>query len=243
MKSCSQISSGLVTGSWFSRKVRQKTQLRRSVYKHPGVQDFLTALLLSSSSFQDISAMGTKNLALLALTLICTSTSLAFVSKTNCPCGWQLADGSARFTNRLYHDFSQFPSATDITSNPKAKQFSQLWDINNYTLRTNDPVHAHDQRFISDNVIFSDGYLQLIQPGYSAADAAANNPVQIAGIQTKTLDILHGSFRIEIKITGSNGGAVGSFFWYHVSLPLSHLRLLLKVIAARTTHPKSTSRS
>ena len=163
-------------------------------------------------------------LPLLTLTLLGSSTQWAFASKTNCPCGWWLADGSGQFTNRLYHDFSQFPAATDITSNPKAKQFTQLWDINNYTLPTDDPTHAHNQQFNSDNVIFSDGYLQLIQPGYSAADAAASNPITIAGIQTKTLDILHGSFRIEFKITGSNGGAVGSFFWYHVSANLpTHL--------------------
>ena len=63
-----------------------------------------------------------------------------------------------------------------------------------------------------ENVQIEDGNLVLIQRAYSEEDAEARNAVGVAGIQSKTLDILHGTFRTTMKIEGANGGSVASFF-------------------------------
>lgn len=57
------------------------------------------------------------------------------------------------------------------------------------------------------------------QKGYSKADQERFNHVSIAGMQTRATDILHGTFRIEMKVEGYNGGSCASFFWYHVCMP------------------------
>lgn len=180
---------------------------------------------------------------------------IATAGKIDCPCGWQLSDKPERYTNRIYQDFSQYPSATNLVSNSKVKKFTQQWVINGFLLPTDDPTNAHDQQFNADSVSITDGYLQLKQLAYSQADAEANNPVNIAGIQTKTLDILHGSFRTVLKITGATGGSCASFFWYHVCRPCfcvpSHLKaeiqssriVLLIYCLSRMTPQRSTSRS
>lgn len=39
--------------------------------------------------------------------------------------------------------------------------------------------------------------------------------MSIAAIQSRTLDMLHGTYRIVFKLEGSHGGACAGFFWYH----------------------------
>lgn len=63
------------------------------------------------------------------------------------------------------------------------------------------------------------GSLVLRQKGYSKEDRQQRNNVSVAAIASQRTDILHGSFRADIKVQGANGGSVGGFFWYHVCLP------------------------
>lgn len=149
-------------------------------------------------------------LLLLLLGLICANVT----AKVDCPCGWQMSGTANRYAYRLYDDFSKYPSAKNLVSSSKAKGFKEQWVINGFLLPSSDPA-SRDQQFNADSVSLSDGYLHLKQLAYSPADLATDKPIQIAGIQTKVLDILHGSFRTVFKITGATGGSVGSFFWYH----------------------------
>lgn len=52
------------------------------------------------------------------------------------------------------------------------------------------------------------------------------NPVSIAGMQTRATNILHGTFRIEMRLEGYSGGSCASFFWYHVSPGVSLMWLM-----------------
>ncbi|KIW87336.1 uncharacterized protein Z519_11972 [Cladophialophora bantiana CBS 173.52] len=53
------------------------------------------------------------------------------------------------------------------------------------------------------------------QRGFSRADFDAYSTVSIAGIQSRRLDMLHGTYRTVFKVEGSEGGACAGFFWYH----------------------------
>jgi hypothetical protein len=56
------------------------------------------------------------------------------------------------------------------------------------------------------------------QRGLTQAEFDAYGTVSIAGIQSRRLDMLHGSYRTVFKLEGSHGGACAGFFWYHVSV-------------------------
>jgi len=47
------------------------------------------------------------------------------------------------------------------------------------------------------------------------ADFNSYATVSIAGIQSRRLDMLHGSYRTIFKVEGSSGGSCAGFFWYH----------------------------
>lgn len=129
-----------------------------------------------------------------------------------CPCGWRLATGE-QYTHRIYNNFRDYPDVTkDILTNPKAKSFTDEFLINGYARTADNPTIRVDMQFSPDNVQFKDGDLVLIQRAYSEEDAKARKAVGVAGIQSKTLDILHGTFRTTLKIEGANGGSVASFF-------------------------------
>lgn len=131
---------------------------------------------------------------------------------TPCPCGWKLRDGNGLFTHRLYNDFSKFSQREDL---------NHQWLVNGYFRQSDNLAIRLSQQFDVENVQVEAGLLTLKQPGYSDEDLRQNKAISVAGIQSRTLDILHGSFRTVMKIEGATGGAVGSFFWYHVSsLPL-----------------------
>lgn len=137
---------------------------------------------------------------------------LVIASSTSCPCGWRLRDKTTVFTHRLHNDFSRFSSP---------KQLSRQWLINGYYRGSVNAAVQQHQQFEVTNVALENGVLTLKQPGYSDEDRIANKPVRVAGIQSRNVDILHGSFRTILKIegaSGASGGSVGSFFWYHVSM-------------------------
>lgn len=73
-------------------------------------------------------------------------------------------------------------------------------------------------KYDAQNVRVKNGELVMQQNGYSSMDHEHLNPVHIAGLQSKATDILHGTFRTELKLDGYDGGSCASFFWYHVGV-------------------------
>jgi hypothetical protein len=129
-----------------------------------------------------------------------------------CPCGWRTETGEM-YTHRIYNNFKEYPDVTvDILTDPQAKSFTEEFLINGYPRPADNPAIRVDMQFSPENVQIEDGNLVLIQRAYSEEDAEARNAVGVAGIQSKTLDILHGTFRTTMKIEGANGGSVASFF-------------------------------
>ena len=129
-----------------------------------------------------------------------------------CPCGWRTETGEM-YTHRIYNNFKEYPDVTvDILTDPQAKPFTEEFVINGYPRPADNPAIRVDMQFSPENVQIEDGNLVLIQRAYSEEDAEARNAVGVAGIQSKTLDILHGTFRTTMKIEGANGGSVASFF-------------------------------
>ena len=147
------------------------------------------------------------------LTVLLSILHLALAAQAPlCPCGWKLATGE-QYTHRIYKDFSRFSDVTrNIVTDRKAKPFTDEFLINGYKRPADNPDIRVDMQFSPNNVQLKDGNLLLIQRAYSQADAKARKAVSIAGIQSRTLDILHGTFRTTMKIEGTNGGTVASFF-------------------------------
>jgi hypothetical protein len=143
----------------------------------------------------------TSYISLLSLLFLRTSASKL------CACGWKLRDSNERFTHRLYNDFSKFSRRDDL---------SHDWLVNGYFRQSDNLAIRLDQQFDTNNVQINGGLLTLKQPGYSDDDLRMSKAISVAGIQSRELKILHGSFRTVMKIEGATGGAVGSFFWYHV---------------------------
>ncbi len=86
--------------------------------------------------------------------------------------------------------------------------------IYDYAQPADNPKIRIDAKYDIGNVRFHDGTLQLIQRGYTDADAdlADKKAISMAGIQSRRLDIIHGTFRTVFKVEGSNGGSCASFF-------------------------------
>ena len=84
--------------------------------------------------------------------------------------------------------------------------------IYDYAQPADNPTIRIDAKYDHSNVRVQDGALQLIQKGYSDADLAAKKPISMAGIQSRRLDIIHGTFRSTFKLEGSDGGSCASFF-------------------------------
>ncbi|EXJ59931.1 hypothetical protein A1O7_04079 [Cladophialophora yegresii CBS 114405] len=53
------------------------------------------------------------------------------------------------------------------------------------------------------------------QRGLTQTEFDDYGTVSIAGIQSRRLDMLYGSYRTVFKLDGSDGGACAGFFWYH----------------------------
>jgi hypothetical protein len=129
-----------------------------------------------------------------------------------CPCGWRLSTGE-HYTHRIHNNFKDYPDVIkDILTNPVAKPFTDEFLINGYARPADNPTIRVDMQYSHDNVQFRDGNLLLIQRAYSAEDAIARKAVGVAGIQSRALDILHGTFRTTLKVEGATGGSVASFF-------------------------------
>ena len=72
-------------------------------------------------------------------------------------------------------------------------------------------------KYDAQNVQIKDRLLHMVQKAYTDLNLDRWDPVSISGMQTRATDILHGTFRTELKLEGYNGGSCASFFWYHVS--------------------------
>ncbi|WEW59837.1 hypothetical protein PRK78_005318 [Emydomyces testavorans] len=68
----------------------------------------------------------------------------------------------------------------------------------------------------------------LRQIGYPKESILAGRNVSIASVAGQSDDVLHGSFRAEMKVEGANGGSVGAFFWYHDDLNEIDIEILTK---------------
>jgi hypothetical protein len=161
---------------------------------------------------------------MLSITFYLISLTLSVASSNAsklCPCGWKLHDSNERFTHRLYNDFRKFSQREDL---------NREWLINGYFRPSDNLAIRLNQQFDVQNVEVNGGLMTLKQPGYSDEDLRRNKAISVAGIQSKALAILHGSFRTVMKIEGATGGAVGSFFWYHVRRPFSTPFFLFRFI-------------
>ncbi|ETN45358.1 uncharacterized protein HMPREF1541_09189 [Cyphellophora europaea CBS 101466] len=96
-----------------------------------------------------------------------------------------------------------------MLSDGKAKSFLQDWMIYDYWQRADDPAIRVDAKYNHQNVRVQDGSLLLLQKGFTDG-----THVSMAGIQSKRIDILHGTFRAIFKVTGDSGGSCAGFFWY-----------------------------
>lgn len=88
--------------------------------------------------------------------------------------------------------------------------------IYDYWQRADNPEIRIDAKYDSGNVKIQDKQMRLQQLGFTAADQQAGGHVSMAGLQSRRLDIIHGTFRTTFKVEGANGGSCASFFWYRV---------------------------
>ena len=154
-------------------------------------------------------------LAVVLLLLFLTSITNA----ATCQCGWRMKDSAELFTHRIFSDFQQYPDAKSLPDNPNASAFSTRWWINSWSRASKNLSTHSNMQYDPKNVEIRRGTLVLKQSGYTAEDRFMNKSVTVAGVQSKNVDILYGSFRTVMKIEGArNGNAVGAFFWNHVSL-------------------------
>lgn len=145
--------------------------------------------------------------------------TLVFVGVVSCACecGYVLHDTGAYFTHVLSSNFSAYPDATSLNTNPATSNLSRDWTVQSWSAGTG-PDNPIPRRNDEANVYVQDGTLTMRQIGYTAQDKADNKSVSIAAIVSKEDQILHGSFRTVLKVS-EDRGSVGGFFWYHVSLP------------------------
>lgn len=145
---------------------------------------------------------------------------LNVASTQSCGCGYKLAayDGIPFYTHRIVYDFSTYKDDIDkMLTDDKAKDFRNDWILYDYWQRADNPEIRVDAKYDHQNVQIKDGLLVLEQKGFEENPGAH---VSMSGIQTKRLDIGHGTFKTVFKVTSDDGGSCASFFWYKVSLIL-----------------------
>lgn len=144
-------------------------------------------------------------------------TLLVFSSATKCPCGWRLETHNTIYTHRLYTDFSTSPDARPAFDDPTASVFNNNWMVYNFEQRSDNPDIRLNAKYDVENVEIVDSHLVMKQQAYSRADLEAYRTVSMARIQSRRVDMLHGTYRAIFKLEGDHGGACAGFFWYHVS--------------------------
>jgi hypothetical protein len=128
---------------------------------------------------------------------------------TDCACGYRVRGPNDVYTHRLEYDFSQIQDTKDLLKSEdfNVKAFMRDFMVYDYWQRADNPEIRMDAKYDTSNVRIQDGKLWLQQQGYNVG-----GHISMAGIQSRRLDIQHGTFRTVFKVEGSNGGSCASFF-------------------------------
>lgn len=136
----------------------------------------------------------------------------------SCPCGYRMQDTREVYTHLLYNNFTNALPRKHLVPDSGADWFTNNWYLTTHKQGAIHHDRQLDQQYSVDNVFIDNGTLMLKVCGYSAADLEARKAVSVAGIQSKTKDMLFGSYRMEMNIPDSVTGTVATAFWYHVCL-------------------------
>ncbi|EFW13249.1 hypothetical protein D8B26_004141 [Coccidioides posadasii str. Silveira] len=164
----------------------------------------------------------------------------AIVANAACECGFRMNDTSQYFTHIIYSNFTQYSPGKKLASNPEFRRnwAIQRWNMPSINWATPLPV-LNEQ----ENVYLENGHMVLRQVGYPKEGILAGRNVSVASVAGQSGDLLHGSFRTEVKIEGAEGGSVGAFFWYHDDQNEIDIEVLTREIKSDrllvhyTTHP------
>ncbi|PGH06264.1 hypothetical protein GX51_02461 [Blastomyces parvus] len=116
------------------------------------------------------------------------------------------------FTHVIYNNFSTFAPSKKLSANP---EFTKDWAIQDWGVPRKGWVKPLAIDNAIENVFLREGNLVLRQQGYSKEQASKKSKVSVASITSQNGDIIHGSFRVELKLENAKGGSCGAFFWYH----------------------------
>lgn len=133
----------------------------------------------------------------------------------DCPCGWRIGRSNELYTHSIDYDFSQYPDMENLLSDKRASSFLSQWMIYDFWHNSDNPNIRLNAKYDAKNVHVRGGELHLIQKAYSDEDRQAFRATSVAGVQSREVDILHGTFRAVMKVSGATGGSCASFFWYH----------------------------
>ncbi|KAK2744880.1 hypothetical protein FQN55_006442 [Onygenales sp. PD_40] len=166
--------------------------------------------------------------------------SVFAVVDADCECGFAINDTNDYFTHVIYNNFSSFSPSRTLRSNP---DFTRDWVVQKWGIQPQNwatPLAIDNQE---DNVFLQGGNLVLRQEGYSKEHILHGSNVSVASIASQNGDIIHGSFRVELKMENATGGSCGGFFWYHNDENEIDIEILARefksdsVIVHYTTHP------
>ena len=101
------------------------------------------------------------------------------------------------------------PDVDDFLDQKQAdvELFLTDWMIYDYWQRADNPAIRIDAKYDISNVQIKDGNLLMRQNGYKG-----DSHISMAGLQSRRLDILYGTFRTVFKVEGNDGGSCASFF-------------------------------
>lgn len=94
----------------------------------------------------------------------------------------------------------------------RAAAFNDRWMLYDFWDNSDNSEIRLNAKYEARNIAIKNGHLQLTQRGYSEADKKAFRPMSVAGIQSREVKILYGTFRVMMKVEGANGGSCASFF-------------------------------
>ncbi|KAK2756092.1 hypothetical protein FQN54_005499 [Arachnomyces sp. PD_36] len=136
-----------------------------------------------------------------ALRFLIIPALLSSLAAANCQCGYVMNDTGEYFTHLIHNNFSG--STTDVGDNFFQNWIIQTWSAGPSTNKKAKLSVTHKE----ENVGIRDGALILRQKGYSREDRQLGRNVSVAAIASSRTDILHGSFRAEMKVQGAKGGS------------------------------------
>lgn len=112
------------------------------------------------------------------------------------------------YTHRILQNFTKQTDVVKMLTDEKAKSFRDEWQLYDYWQLADNPDIRIDAKYDHGNVQIKNGELLLLQKGYREGQSH----ISMSGIQTKRVDIAHGTFRTVFKVTGDDGGSCASFF-------------------------------